>query len=485
MEKKKLVDPTEMEIKLSFYNYKLLKKEEFNLKGSHIYFVKGPNEVGKSTILQALRAVHEMKDETPQKVSLGETEGVNEFKIPGADGRMYSVRYEFTDTTTKFVVFDSEGNKISKITDMRAIFRYNHIDSDTFITWSRSADGRRKQKDLVLNLLPSDVYLTYKEIELEIDKVFTERTQENKKLDLNKGLLNEYKHTEDDIRVAGTLEAAELQLKERKAKYEEVLTSGKDYDKILYESENIKNLIKRGTETLKDIDEDMANLLKRKEEVSGEVNKLIKLGMELDIKLKAEDQKQKDNDTQKEKLRLSVENGTSYVENARSLRTRIEKYHQIHETVLETDGYCNHLTEQIEEMRCEKEKLITSAKFPVDKVSFDEEGYLTINGLRFDETQTCESDTILIVAQLLCKMNDTPIQVLGDASLLDYKKLDKLYEIAKENGKIMFVDEIDRELDKLVIVGYEPKDKKADKPEKKADKVVKEIDNTDPNKPLF
>ncbi|MDD4000220.1 MAG: hypothetical protein PHX62_04930, partial [Bacilli bacterium] len=122
--------------------------------------------------------------------------------------------------------------------------------------------------------------------------------------------------------------------------------------------------------------------------------------------------------------------------------------------------------------RKDKETIVKEGEFPVENLSFDEEGYLTINGLRFDEHQTCESDTILIVAQLMCKMNITPIQILGDASLLDYKKLDKLYDIAEANGKIMFVDEIDRTLDKLVIVGYEKKEKDEEKIKK-------------PSKPLF
>jgi hypothetical protein len=122
---------------------------------------------------------------------------------------------------------------------------------------------------------------------------------------------------------------------------------------------------------------------------------------------------------------------------------------------------------------------------------FDDEGYLTINGLRFDEKQTCESDTILLVAQLMCKMNDTPIQIIGDASLLDYNKLDKLYDIAEANGKIMFVDEIDRSLDKLVIVGYEKKHKDEEVKEKKK-RVKKEdpiitdkMDMTIDDNPIF
>ena len=149
------------------------------------------------------------------------------------------------------------------------------------------------------------------------------------------------------------------------------------------------------------------------------------------------------------------------------------------------------LTQSIRSYRISKEEIITQSKFPVDNLMFDDEGFLTINGLRFDEKQTCESDTILLVAQLMCKMNDTPIQIIGDASLLDYNKLDKLYDIAEANGKIMFVDEIDRSLDKLVIVGYEKKHKDEEVKEKKK-RVKKEdpiitdkMDMTIDDNPIF
>jgi hypothetical protein len=80
----------------------------------------------------------------------------------------------------------------------------------------------------------------------------------------------------------------------------------------------------------------------------------------------------------------------------------------------------------------------------------------------------------------MCRINQTPIQILGDASLLDYAKLDKLYDIAESNGKIMFVDEVDRNIENLVIVGYEKKTT-ADKPSKvpKTDKTDKQNKKTE------
>lgn len=504
-ETKQLIDVSETEIRLSFHNYKLLKKEEFNLSGSHIYFVKGMNEVGKTSILQALRSAMEIKDDTHKKVTLGETEGSCEFTIPGPDGKMYNIVYEFTDTSTKFVIFDEEGNKISKITDMRNIFKYNHVDATSFIGWSKTAEGRRKQKEYILELLPSASYLQYKELETKEGELFNQRTKANKDLDDAKLLQKNEELTSEEKDVQKNLKAAEEQLKKREIELEEMtkvdtkltdvinrmiqieakLNNAKgdhdvfvrgteaskrsSLDNITYYENQVKEIqakIEVEKNNVVKYDKDIA---KRKKEVdtllAPDERELLSL---TDQRKVLEGNKGKPDPEKVAKLTLSVENGRAYVNKAKNLTDKLAKFDVFKAKSDTLSESVENLTKEITELRKAKETVILKGEFPVENLSFDEEGYLTINGLRFDEHQTCESDTILIVAQLLCKMNITPIQILGDASLLDYNKLDKLYDIAEANGKIMFVDEIDRTLDKLVIVGYEKKNKeeKESKPTK-------------------
>jgi hypothetical protein len=495
---KVLIDPSEQEIKLTFHNYKLLKHEEFNLQGSHIYFVKGPNETGKSSILFALRAAMEIKDDTHQKVSIGESEGLNEFSIPGPDGRMYNVVYEFTDATTKFVIFDEDGNKISKITEMRNIFKYNHVDATSFIAWSNTAEGRRKQKDYILQLLPSGSYIKFKDLEQEEDRQFKLRTQKNKDLESATQLQNEFILTEEEKVIQRNLEPAQKQLKLREEEYNTVLNSTNELELAVDKVKILQNKNSVLTEDINDINNEIEKLQRRLQDKTDELKRSLKLFEEVNNSYNMLLESKLDNESKKEKLRLSVENGREYVNRSKSLNEKLAKFATFKEKSDTLFTECADLTQAIESIREQKEKIITEGKFPVENLSFDQEGYLTINGLRFDEHQTCESDTILIVAQLLCKMNISPIQILGDASLLDYNKLDKLYDIAEANGKIMFVDEIDRTLDKLVIVGYEKKDKTSKKaPTTKTKNIIKDIKketekinedlkkDNDPLKPLF
>ena len=480
---KVLINPSEQEIKLSFTNYKLLKKEEFDLKGSHIYFVKGCNEVGKSSILFALKAAMEIRDDTPQKVTLGETEGINNFTIPGPDGKMYNVVYEFTDATTKFVIFDEDGNKISKITEMRNIFKYNHVDATSFIAWSNTAEGRRKQKDYILQLLPSGSYIKFKDLEAKEDTDFKLRTQKNKDLENALQLTKEFVLTEEEKVIQKNLEPAQKQLKLREEEYNKTLQSDLELNNVIYLISTLDQSIKRLNDDIEDIQLEIKQLTERLNLKMQELVEYNTKHKQAEEQYKILNEKQKVIDSTKEKLRLSVENGREYVSKAKELSVKLAKFTTFKEKSDTLFTECADLTQAIESIREQKEKIITEGKFPVDNLSFDQEGYLTINGLRFDEHQTCESDTILIVAQLLCKMNISPIQILGDASLLDYKKLDKLYDIAEQNGKIMFVDEIDRTLDKLVIVGYE-RHEKVELAEKKVKSTkTKKEDKT--NKDLF
>lgn len=460
MEKKsQLIDPSEQEIVLSFTNYKLLKKEEFTLKGSNIYFVKGPNEVGKTSVLNAIKSALEIKDDTKQKVTKGETEGVNEFVFPGADGKPYRVKYEFTDASTKFVMFDPEGNKISKVTDMRGIFKYNHVDATEFISWSHTAEGRRKQKELILNLLPPERYVEYMDLENQINENFNERTNINKSIVIKENLLKEYKISSEEQEFANNHQAAVNLLHKKREEHNQLILNAPDKAAVEDKLINLTNTLSNNTSMLIDIEEQIKRLQDRHKSLTESnvtINKEIEV---LNNTLSKIEKDEVEYNTKYQAIIESIKKGEAYVLRSTEVVNRKQKYDvtkELYDSLVQSE---RELTDKIALQRKEKEKIITNSNFPVENLSFDENGYLTINGFLFDENQVCESDVILLVAQILCRINDNPIQVIGDASLLDFKKLDRLYDIAKANGKIMFVDEIDRNLDKLVIVGYEKHDK--------------------------
>ena len=170
----------ELEIPMYFHNYKLLKDKGFVLKGSHIYFIQGPNKVGKTSLLTALQGAMTAKDLTEKKVSVnddGEDSGYYEFTIPAADGTMVTIRNEFTDAKNKFIAVREDGEKISAVGEIRKLFNYTPINVSEFFQMSRTADGRRRQRDIILKLLPDDLREKFNEADLQEQHYFTERTE--------------------------------------------------------------------------------------------------------------------------------------------------------------------------------------------------------------------------------------------------------------------------------------------------------------------
>jgi energy-coupling factor transporter ATP-binding protein EcfA2 len=195
-----------LEIPILFYNYKLLKDKSFVLKGSHIYFIQGPNQIGKTSFLTALQGAMTAKDVTDKKVTIngeGEDSGSYEFTIPAADGSMVTIRNEFTDSKNKFTAILEDGEKVSKVSDIRALFNYTPINVSEFFAMSRSAEGRRKQRNIILKLLPDNLREQFENADLKESHHFTERTEVGRDRDAAKSSMDLNVISEDDAKLIG------------------------------------------------------------------------------------------------------------------------------------------------------------------------------------------------------------------------------------------------------------------------------------------
>jgi len=174
----------ELEIPIVFHNYKLLEDREWALRGSYIYFVQGPNKVGKTSFLTALEGLMTAKDLTDKKVSVkeGVDTGYYEATLPAADGSMITIRNEFTDEKNKFIAINEDGEKISSVTEIRKLFNYTPINVNEFFQMSRTTDGRRKQRDIVLKLLPEDLRDKFEDLDLQEQHYYAQRTAINRDL---------------------------------------------------------------------------------------------------------------------------------------------------------------------------------------------------------------------------------------------------------------------------------------------------------------
>jgi hypothetical protein len=114
------------------------------------------------------------------------------------------------------------------------------------------------------------------------------------------------------------------------------------------------------------------------------------------------------------------------------------------------------LTRSVEKLRDKKKELIANASLGVKGISIEED-HVKLDGFEFKENQISKSKAITIIARLMCAINQSPIQVIGSANDLDWEVLDELDALARDQGKIMILDQVDRDSTDIAVIGYEPK----------------------------
>jgi energy-coupling factor transporter ATP-binding protein EcfA2 len=423
----------ELEIPIYFHNYKLLQDKEFVLKGSNIYFIQGPNKVGKTSFLKALQSLMIANDDTPDKITRGsdETEGHYETTIPAADGTLLTIRHEFTaDGKGKFFATREDGTKISQVTEIRRLFNYTPINVSEFFAMSNSAEGRRKQRDIILKLLPETDRKAFNDLDLQEQHYYSERTEFNTKMSTAENSMNAVIINKEDE----ALIPREKEAKDLITLYQSIIDLRKANKPIQDNIDSYNTRKKKLELEIKELDE----LIKKGEDALKEGNKIL----------------DKYTNLTNDELSAKLEKGNEIITKITSLSTKTTLKNEWKIKMDENKKKSEEFTVKINNCREGKSKIVSGSDLPVENISFDD-GFLTIDGFQFKESQVCESDAVLILANILAKINPGPIQIIGDASILDINKLDQLNKIAEDNNKVMFVDEVIRDADNIVVVGYE------------------------------
>ena len=419
----------ELEIPIVFHNYKLLKDKEIVLKGSNIYFIQGPNGVGKTSFLKALTSLQIASDDTPVKVTNGESEGYYEATIPAANGEMITIRHSFTDNDKgKFIAIREDGSKVSQVTEIRSLFNYTPINVNEFFAMSNSAEGRRKQRDIILKLMSDEERARFNQADLEEQHYYDQRTNFNRLVEQAENSIKAIIINQEDE----ALLPREKEAKDLIALYTSIRDSRKEVTPI---KEKLADLHDR----MKKLEDEMTYI---KGQIEKEETRLI------------EKSDPKHDHITNEDLANKLAKGEEIITRITSLSTKTEMRKEWIIKRNENFKKSTEMSMKIDQCRKTKDEVVANSDLPVENISF-EDGYLTIDGFQFKESQICESDAVLILANILAKINPGPVQVIGDASILDFDKLERLNKIAEANNKIMFVDEVVRDASNIVVVGYD------------------------------
>lgn len=473
--------------RLELVNFQVISEFNADFEGN-VYFITGDNELGKSTVLKAIGAL--LTGARDAVLKNGENKGFARMVI-GDDGEEYKVELRYTKSNprgTLSITQKSNGMRSDNVSMLQKIFGYTDFDAVEFSRWSETAEGRRKQIEVVKSLLPEKVRKRIAEIDSEVIDLKDKRLFSNRELkqynvlcaeaenNLSSGdvekftvpkdittLMQEQQVAAQLIEKAKTVRASrEQRIIQLSAIPERIKQVDEDYlnkigniksrliearkayeEKLALAEKAYKEAQDMLTEDSKQVETDKANQLKSIEEERVDLERR---------KANADkwlEEYEKDNpeklDTA-ERLKAAEE----YNKKCRIVSEYKEKVRLRDSVAKDVDA----MEKRLEKLASERENLISDSKLPIPGLSFTNEG-LELNGVPFIAGKVSDSQIMEVAAKLIIASNPTvKVFRIARGESLGKNRLQAIINIAKENGFQGFIEEVKRGQDELIIEEY-------------------------------
>lgn len=473
--------------RLELVNFQVISKFNADFEGN-VYFITGDNELGKSTVLKAIGAL--LTGARDAVLKNGENKGFARMVI-GDDGEEYKVELRYTKSNprgTLSITQKGSGMRSDNVSMLQKILGYTDFDAVEFSRWSETAEGRRKQIEVVKSLLPEKVRKRIAEIDSEVIDLKDKRLFSNRELkqynalcaeaenNLSSGdvekftvpkdittLMQEQQVAAQLIEKAKTVRASrEQRIIQLSAIPERIKQVDEDYlnkigniksrliearkayeEKLALAEKAYKEAQDMLTEDSKQVETDKANQLKSIEEERADLERR---------KANADkwlEEYEKDNP---EKLDTAecLKAAEEYNKKCRIVSEYKEKVRLRDSVAKDVDAMENRL----EKLASERENLISDSKLPIPGLSFTNEG-LELNGVPFIAGKVSDSQIMEVAAKLIIASNPTvKVFRIARGESLGQKRLQAIINIAKENGFQGFIEEVKRGQDELIIEEY-------------------------------
>lgn len=473
--------------RLELVNFQVISKFNADFEGN-VYFITGDNELGKSTVLKAIGAL--LTGARDAVLKNGENKGFARMVI-GDDGEEYKVELRYTKSNprgTLSITQKGSGMRSDNVSMLQKILGYTDFDAVEFSRWSETAEGRRKQIEVVKALLPEKVRKRIAEIDSEVIDLKDKRLFSNRELkqynslcaeaenNLSSGdvekftvpkdittLMQEQQVAAQLIEKAKTVRASrEQRIIQLSAIPERIKQVDEDYlnkigniksrliearkayeEKLALAEKAYKEAQDMLTEDSKQVETDKANQLKSIEEERVDLERR---------KANADkwlEEYEKDNpeklDTA-ERLKAAEE----YNKKCRIVSEYKEKVRLRDSVAKDVDA----MEKRLEKLASERENLISDSKLPIPGLSFTNEG-LELNGVPFIAGKVSDSQIMEVAAKLIIASNPTvKVFRIARGESLGQNRLQAIINIAKENGFQGFIEEVKRGQDELIIEEY-------------------------------
>jgi DNA repair exonuclease SbcCD ATPase subunit len=444
--------------KLELVNFQVIKEFNADFDGN-VYFITGDNELGKSTVLKAIGAL--LTGNRDAVLKNGESKGFAKM-IVGDDGEEYEVELKFTKANprgTLSIKSKTTGMKSDNVSMLQKIFGYTDFDAVEFSRWSETAEGRRKQIEVVKSLLPEEVRTRISEIDTTVAGLKTERTGVNRDL-------KTYKSISD---AAGQgLTTQDLKTYAKPKDITELMKEQAENAQLIEKAKTVRSALEQRKKQLEEIPERLAAAKATYEKAIEEAKKAIerteKLYKEAIAQIESEKADYEARKANAEKwLANYEENNPEKLDTSEQLRkaeehnkmaAKVADYLSKKKQADDKKAEAEKMDSEIAELSAEREKLISSAKLPISGLSFSDDG-LVLNDVPFVAGKVSDSQIMEVAAKLIIASNPTvKVFRIARGESLGQKRLQAILDLAKNEGFQGFIESVVRGQQDLIIEEY-------------------------------
>lgn len=471
---------------IQIQNFQAIKEFNGDFEGN-VYLVTGENELGKSTLLKAIMVL--LTGNRDEVLRNGEDKGFAKM-IVGGDGREYEVELRMTKANPRGTITiksKDTGLRSDRITALQEIFGYQDFDANEFVSWSETAEGRRKQVQIVKSLLPGDTQKRILDIDAEVARIKEERKDDNTTLKTFTTLLAKAEREIKPGDVETYSEALDLQelleqqaqavqleekaksVKEKLAqrektiedtpyKYQSLERERAEFLRKIEEAEIIaKQAMEEAIKNAKDVYQ--ARLISIKQEWENNIAHLDEESKLIQAE-EADAIKRRDNckawlENYEANKPADVSQKIKDIQHHNDMHRKVEDYLAAKQNKEEASTKVAEHENKLLSLATEREALIKKADLPISGLNFTEDG-LELNGIPFVAGKVSDSQIMEVAAKLIIAKNPTvKVFRIARGESLGRKKLEALIQFAREQGYQGFLEMVVRDQNELKVEQYE------------------------------
>ena len=402
--------------KLILQNFKKWKSLNIDFPENGVLIVKGPPDSGKSSVLQAIDTLCKC-GKSDNLLNRDSSSGNSSVSFVAADGLTYELNQDLTADTNRFLLSMPNGINTRKIADIQSIVKYNPFTLDEFINMSYTAEGKRKQRDILLKIMPKEIQDEFFALEFEEKELTGKSPELRKKMEASIATLHTLKQSVTELNFTATKESLIEDGKLLKAGLESAIAYKDKLFPLLVFMREEKELSLKGL---------FSELINEHEHILGVI------------------------ENTSEKKELTAKRYFQLEANEKSTES-------INKTQLEVDLNTKLFRDNetsIEQKREAKKALIAGHKFPFENIVVDTDGvWIRVDGQLYElkREQVSTSELYKGCFEIATAIESNDLVLIDRGESLGMKNIEWIDDIAKTRDVLVLITVVDDSTDNVLF----------------------------------